>query len=95
MQIILAVKNFKSCGVFYRAGQVITDPASIKMYKSKVQEGKILVLDRHSKDAVAKIKFLEQKLGVSILKEVKEYLASLEKQEEVEEKVEEKVSSEE
>lgn len=73
MLINIVVRPFKSYGEKYSAGQIISDPASIKRFKSKVIEGKIKVFDRSASDTVSKIRFLEKKLGVSIEAEVRAY----------------------
>ena len=73
MFINIVVKPFRSYGVRYLAGQIISDPASIKRFKSKVIEGKIKVFDRSARDTVSQIRFLEKKLGVSIEAEVRAY----------------------
>ena len=73
MFINIIVKPFRSYGVRYLAGQIISDPASIKRFKSKVIEGKIKVFDRSASDTVSRIRFLEKKLGISIEAEVRAY----------------------
>lgn len=73
MFINIVVRPFKSYGEQYSAGQIISDPASIKRFKSKVIEGKIKVFDRSASDTVSKIRFLEKKLGISIEAEVRAY----------------------
>lgn len=75
MYINIVRRPFKSNGVKYLAGQLITDPASIKRFKAKVNEGIIVSLERKSKTTIPTIKFLEQKLNANILEPVKEYLA--------------------
>lgn len=73
MLINIVVRPFKSYGEKYSAGQIISDPASIKRFKSKVIEGKIKVFDRSASDTVSRIRFLEKKLGISIEAEVRAY----------------------
>ena len=73
MFINIVVRPFKSYGEQYSAGQIISDPASIKRFKSKVIEGKIKVFDRSARDTVSQIRFLEKKLGISIEAEVRAY----------------------
>lgn len=44
-------RPFKSGGVFYAAGSIV-EPASIKLYKTKVKEGRIVEVDEHNLDTV-------------------------------------------
>lgn len=46
-------RPFKTNGEFYAAGTVITDPAAIRLYKTKVAEGKIVEVDEHNIDRVS------------------------------------------
>lgn len=62
-------RPFKSLGKFYEAGSVITDPASIKFFKTKVKEGKILRLDKNADNYNEQVEWLEMKTGKS-LKEI-------------------------
>ena len=96
MFINIVVKPFRSYGVRYLAGQIISDPASIKRFKSKVIEGKIKVFDRSARDTVSQIRFLEKKLGVSIEAEVRAYCKAVDaaNEEAVDESVEDAVSEE-
>jgi hypothetical protein len=51
---ISVVKHpFKTNGVFYAAGTVITDLAAIRLYRTKVNEGKIVEVDEHNVDHVS------------------------------------------
>lgn len=77
MLINIVVKPFTSYGKRYLAGQIISDPASIKRFKSKVIEGKIITLYRYSKNTLQHIRFLEKKLGCSIEQEVRDYCKSV------------------
>lgn len=49
----LVKRPFKSNGVFYPAGTVIQNPAGIHLYKTKLKDGKIIVVDEHNVDSVA------------------------------------------
>lgn len=61
--LINVVKRpFKSNGVHYAAGTVITDPAAIRLFRTKVNEGKIVVVDEHNVDRVSE--YLLHKQGV-------------------------------
>lgn len=96
MLINIVVRPFKSYGEKYSAGQIISDPASIKRFKSKVIEGKIKVFDRSASDTVSRIRFLEKKLGISIEAEVRAYCKAVDaaNEEVVDESVEDAVSEE-
>lgn len=56
----VVIRPFKSGGVFYPAGTIV-DPAGITLYKSKIGENKIKVVDEHNLDEVAR--FLELRHG--------------------------------
>ncbi|MNB69312.1 hypothetical protein D3C75_158400 [compost metagenome] len=61
--LINVVKRpFKSNGVHYAAGTVITDPAAIRLFRTKVNEGKIVEVDEHNIDRVSE--YLLHKRGV-------------------------------
>lgn len=54
ISLISVVKRpFKTNGVFYAAGTVITDLAAIRLYRTKVAEGKIVEVDEHNIDRVS------------------------------------------
>lgn len=51
--INVVVRPFRSNGVFYAAGTVISDPAAIRYYRGKVNEGKIVAVDEHNLERVS------------------------------------------
>ncbi|MNU34904.1 hypothetical protein D3C71_234910 [compost metagenome] len=53
LSISVVKRPFKTNGVFYAAGTVITDPAAIRLYRTKVAEGKIVEVDEHNIDRVS------------------------------------------
>jgi hypothetical protein len=46
-------KSFKSMGKFYGVGSIIEDPTAIKRFKSKVNEGKVIVVSDDNLQTVA------------------------------------------
>jgi type II secretory pathway component GspD/PulD (secretin) len=61
MTVSVVIRPFKAGGVFYPAGTII-DPAGITLYKSRIGEGKIAVVDEHNLDSVSR--FLNIRHGV-------------------------------
>lgn len=57
-------RPFKNLGNVYTAGSVISEPASIKRFKGKVAEGKIIEVTEHNYDETAK--YFKSKYGVDI-----------------------------
>jgi Asp-tRNA(Asn)/Glu-tRNA(Gln) amidotransferase A subunit family amidase len=49
----VVIRPFKAGGKFYSVGSLIEDPSSVRLYKSRIGEGKIAVVDEHNLDAVA------------------------------------------
>lgn len=70
--INVALRPFKSNGVFYAAGDFIKDPAAIRLFKIKVSEGKIACVDEHSAEKV--IQYLINRRGVDIREELEQLL---------------------
>lgn len=60
-------KPFKSLGKFYGVGSIIEDPTAIKRFKSKVNEGKIIVVSEDNLQTVAA--YIKARSGVDILPE--------------------------
>ena len=58
-------KPFKSLGKFYSVGSVIEDPTAIKRFKSKVNEGKVIVVTEDNLQSVAA--YIKARSGVDIL----------------------------
>ena len=58
-------KPFKSMGKFYGVGSIIEDPTAIKRFKSKVNEGKIIVVTKDNLQSVAA--YIKARSGVDIL----------------------------
>ena len=58
-------KPFKSMGKFYGVGSIIKDPTAIKRFKSKVNEGKIIVVSDDNLQAVAA--YIKARSNVDIL----------------------------
>lgn len=57
-------RAFKNLGKTYTAGSVITEPASIKRFKGKLAEGKIIEVTEQTYDSVAK--YFKDKYGVNL-----------------------------
>ena len=57
----LVIKPFKSNGVLYERGSVITDPSLIRRYILKLREGKILQVDLNNKTLKYKFDILVQR----------------------------------
>ena len=57
----LVIKPFKSNGVLYERGSVITDPSLIRRYILKLREGKILQVDLDNEQLKYKFDILVQK----------------------------------
>ena len=55
MKRYVVKKPFKSMGKFYSVGSIIEDPTAIKRFKSKVNEGKIVVVTEGNLQSVAAI----------------------------------------
>lgn len=60
--INIVKRPFKSNGFYFAAGSVITDPAAIRLFKTKVSEGKIVEVDEHNIDRISE--YLLHKQGV-------------------------------
>jgi len=65
MKCFVVKKPFKSLGKFYSVGSVIEDPTAIKRFKSKVNEGKIIVVTEDNLQSVAA--YIKARSGVDIL----------------------------
>lgn len=57
-------RPFRNYGEVLTAGTVISDPAVIKHFKSRVKEGKILVVAEHQYEAIEK--YFLAKFGVEV-----------------------------
>lgn len=57
----LVIKPFKSNGVLYERGTVITDPSLIRRYILKLREGKILQVDLNNEKLKYKFDILVQR----------------------------------
>ena len=70
----LVIKPFKSNGVLYERGTVITDPSLIRRYILKLREGKILQVDLDNEQLKYKFDILVKKYHLDkdkILKEAR------------------------
>jgi len=65
MKRYVVKKPFKSMGKFYSVGSIIEDPTAIKRFKSKVNEGKIVVVTEGNLQSVAA--YIKARSGVDIL----------------------------
>ncbi len=65
MKCFVVKKPFKSLGKFYSVGSVIEDPTAIKRFKSKVNEGKVIVVTEDNLQSVAA--YIKARSGVDIL----------------------------
>lgn len=65
MKRFVVKKPFKSMGKFYDVGSIIEDPTAIKRFKSKVNEGKIVVVTKDNLQSVAA--YIKARSGVDIL----------------------------
>ncbi len=69
----IVARSFKTNGMLYEVGSVVTDPSLIRRYLLKIREGKILCVDLADEKSKAKFDklVLKHKLNVEeILKEV-------------------------
>lgn len=82
MDIYVAIRRFVSLGKVFSPGQVIKNPGEVKNIKAKISDGKIFYFQRRQKGITKKLMFLEQKLGLPILDNVKAYLAEVDAAEE-------------
>jgi hypothetical protein len=57
-------RPFTSNGVHYAAGTVITDPAAIRLFRSKVNDGKVIKVDEHNLDST--IAYFSVRVGVDV-----------------------------
>ena len=65
MKRYVVKRPFKSLGKFYGVGSIIEDPTAIKRFKSKVAEGKIIVVTEDNLQSVAA--YIKARSGVNIL----------------------------
>lgn len=65
MMMYVVKRPFKSMGKFYGVGSIIEDPTAIKRFKSKVNEGKIIVVSEDNLQAVAA--YIKARSNVDIL----------------------------
>ena len=68
----LVIKPFKSNGVLYERGSVITDPSLIRRYILKLREGKILQVDLDNEQLKYKFDILVKKYHLDKDKILKE-----------------------
>lgn len=68
----LVIKPFKSNGVLYERGTVITDPSLIRRYILKLREGKILQVDLDNEQLKYKFDILVKKYHLDKDKILKE-----------------------
>lgn len=62
MSLNVVKRPFKTGGKVYSAGDVIVNPADITLYRTKVREGKIVLIDEHNLEQYAT--YLTYKHGV-------------------------------
>ena len=65
MMMYVVKKPFKSMGKFYGVGSIIEDPTAIKRFKSKVNEGKVIVVSEDNLQTVAA--YIKARSNVDIL----------------------------
>ena len=65
MKRFVVKKPFKSLGKFYGIGSIIEEPTAIKRFKSKVNEGKVIVVTEDNLQSVAA--YIKARSGVDIL----------------------------
>jgi hypothetical protein len=65
MMMYIVKKPFKSMGKFYGVGSIIEDPTAIKRFKSKVNEGKVIVVSEDNLQTVAA--YIKARSNVDIL----------------------------
>lgn len=64
LSINVVKRPFRSNGVFYAAGSIIKEPAVVRLFRSKVAEGKIVIVDEHNIDKISD--YLLYKQGVDV-----------------------------
>lgn len=82
-EIYIVKRPLKSNGVFHPVGSLIEDPTNVKLLKTKINEGKIVVLSKEMKNLGEVIAYLEVKCALDLRDKI---MAALE-EEVVEEKV--------
>lgn len=65
MKRYVVKKPFKSLGKFYNVGSIIEDPTAIKRFKSKINEGKVIVVTEDNLQSIAA--YIKARSGVDIL----------------------------
>ena len=71
--IYVVRRAFKSKGVFYAAGSIISEPADIKRFRSKLADRKIVLVTKRNYQEVAG--YILNKSGISILSKLEETFA--------------------
>lgn len=64
MELFIVKRPFRTNGEMYLVGSVIEDPTKIRLFKSKVNEGKIIKVNEVNLDRVAE--YIESRTGVDI-----------------------------
>lgn len=73
METLYIVKRpFKTDGTLYLLGSIIVDPNEIRLFRSKVREGKIIEVKKEDLPRMAE--YVESRTGVNPLSTFKEYL---------------------
>lgn len=67
MRIYVAKRAFKTNGEFYDVGSVV-DPAKIRYFKSKIQEGQIILLNSSDANLEDTLDYLEIRAGKPLKK---------------------------
>ena len=67
--IFVARKPFKTCGIFYALGSIITDPSAIKFFRTKLREGKIVEVDESNAERIAE--YVNAKTNVNPIEDFK------------------------
>jgi len=83
MLIYIVARPFVSLSKGYLPGDIIVSPEDIRLFRTKISEGKIIRMDRKAPDTIQRLKFYSKKFNrPTLLKDVKAYIKSVEGNEE-------------
>ena len=81
LSLSVVKRPFRTNGVYYPVGSIIKDPTGIRLYKTKVKEGKILVVTEQNYLDIARLLYV--RYGVDIQEELSVAIAEVKQSEEV------------
>ena len=66
MKLFVVKRGFKSLGKMYNAGSIITDPADIKLFKTKLKHKQIVEVTEENKEEI--IYYFKARVGIDLTK---------------------------